>query len=185
MFLIVGLGNPTSQYSDTRHNLGFMVLDDLAKEWHKKFRKGKGHYKLIKTTVDGQKVIFAKPTTYMNQSGVAVYELITKYNVELFNLLVLCDDLNLPLGKLRLRKKGSAGGHKGLASIIAALGTNEFPRLRLGIGYDPLIDASEYVLSPFLPTERSVVNSMIKKGGKAVIDFINRGIDWTMNFYNH
>ena len=184
MFLIVGLGNPTSRYRKTRHNLGFMVLDNLAKGWQKEFRKGKGHYKIIKTIIGSQKVILAKPTTYMNESGIAVYELVNKYNIELFNLLVLCDDLNLPLGKLRLRKKGSAGGHKGLASIIAALETDEFPRLRFGIGYNPLMDVSEYVLSPFLPAERDVVNSMIEKGGKAVKDFVERGIEWTMNFYN-
>jgi len=184
VFLIVGLGNPTSRYRNTRHNLGFMVLDSLAGKWEKQFRKGKGHYKLIKTAVGSQRVILAKPTTYMNRSGVAVYELVNKYDVKLFNLLVLCDDLSLPLGKLRLRKKGSAGGHKGLTSIIAALGSEEFPRLRFGVGYNPLIDASEYVLSPFLPIERKLVNSMIKRGGKAVIDFIDRGIEWTMNFYN-
>ena len=184
MFLIVGLGNPTYRYRDTRHNLGFMVLDSLAGRWEKQFRKGQGPYQLIKIAVGFQRVILAKPATYMNRSGIAVYELVNKYNVELFNLLVLCDDISLPLGKLRLRKKGSAGGHKGLASIIAALKTEEFPRLRFGIGCDPLIDTSEYVLSPFLPVERELVNSMIKRGNKAVIDFIDRGIDWTMNFYN-
>lgn len=184
MFLIVGLGNSGNRYRKTRHNLGFMVLESLAKQGNKKFKKGKGPYKIAESAIGSRKVLLVKPTIYMNRSGVAVDDLLQRGVVELSNLLVLCDDLNLPLGKLRLRKNGSDGGHKGLASISAILRTEEFPRLRLGIGSNLEIDAEEYVLSPFLSAERPFVDFMIKKGGQAVVDFVQKGIEWTMNLYN-
>ena len=184
MFLIVGLGNPGSRYRKTRHNLGFMVLESLAKQWHRRFGKGEGPYEIVESTIGSQSVLLIKPSTYMNRSGIAVDDLLKKYDVELSRLFVLCDDLNLPLGKLRLREKGSDGGHKGLASVITALGTEEFPRLRLGIGSDQEIDAEEYVLFPFLSVEYPFVNSMIEKGGQVVVNFVQNGIEWAMNLYN-
>ena len=184
MFAIVGLGNPGSRYRKTRHNLGYMVLDDLADRWNKRFRKGAGFYKIIKTDIDSHRILLAKPTTFMNISGVSVGDISERYGVELSRFLIVCDDLNLPLGRIRLRKKGSHGGHKGLASIIDEVGTHEFPRLRLGIGFNDNTESSEYVLSDFLFDELPVVNQMVETGGRAVVDFVTKGIDWTMNVYN-
>lgn len=184
MFLIVGLGNPGNHYQETRHNLGFMVLENLVKKWNEKFKKGKGPYDISETTIGSHRILFAKPTTYMNKSGIAVDDLVKRYSIELSHLLVLCDDLNLPLGKLRLRKKGSDGGHKGLASIISYLNTEEFSRLRLGIGSNLETNATDYVLSSFYPAEQPFVNLMIERGAQAVVDFVDKGIEWTMNFYN-
>lgn len=183
MIVIVGLGNPGSRYRDTKHNIGFMVLENLAEQWKRRYKK-EGFYRFLDTTVEEQRVLLIKPVTYMNRSGAAVEEVVRRYNVEPAQLLVVCDDLNLPLGKIRLRKKGSHGGHKGLASIIDHLNSNEFPRLRLGIDYNIDCDATEYVLTPFSFSDLPTVKKMISRGGEAVIDFIKRGIDWTMNSYN-
>jgi len=184
VFLVVGLGNPGNRYRKTKHNLGFMVVENLAAQWNKRFKKGKGFSQVIETFVGSQKVILAKPITYMYKSGKAVDDLLMQYHVDLSHLIIVCDDFNLSLGKIRLRKKGSHGGHKGLTSIIHALGTQEFPRLRLGIGLISEIDASEFVLSPFRPSELPSVNTMIEKGAQVLTDFILKGIDWTMNSYN-
>ena len=185
MFLIVGLCNPGDQYQMTRHNVGSMVLEHMAEKWGKKFKKGKGPYVIFEKTVASKSVIFARPTTYMNNSGRAVADLCLRYGVKLSHLLLIVDDLNLPLGKLRLRKMGSDGGHKGLESIINWLNSDAFVRLRLGIDLNDIeTDASEYVLSPFISTELPIVNDMIERGCKVVVDFVRRGIDWTMNHYN-
>ena len=184
MFLIVGLGNPGKQYQQTRHNLGFMVLENLALSWNKRYKKGNGLYESIQKRIGSQNALFAKPTTFMNRSGLAVEQILKKRKTNLSQLLILCDDLNLPLGKLRLREKGSAGGHNGLTSIINTLGTDKFPRMRLGIGYTQEINMEDYVLSPFLSTERMLVKQMIEMGSQGVVDFIRNGINWTMNFYN-
>jgi PTH1 family peptidyl-tRNA hydrolase len=184
VLLIVGLGNPDSRYKNTRHNLGYMVLDKLAKQWGKKFKKGKGPYNILRSKIGLNKIILAKPLTYMNNSGIAVDDLLKRYLVSVSDLLILCDDLNLPLGKLRLRKKGSDGGHKGLISIINYLNTKDFPRLRLGIGSDEKNDTVEFVLSRFEKNEQVIVNDMIERACQAVFDFAEKQIDWTMNFYN-
>lgn len=184
MFLVIGLGNPGKKYQKTRHNLGFRIVENLALNWNIEFKKGNGPYLYIQTTFGSQDVFIAKPTTYMNRIGQAVKKICSEQETELSQLLVLCDDCNLPLGKLRIREKGSAGGHNGLASIINTLGTDEFPRMRLGIGYNKEMNMKNYVLSPFLSTEISQVNEMIKKGSQGIIDFVLRGIDWTMNYYN-
>jgi PTH1 family peptidyl-tRNA hydrolase len=184
MFIILGLGNPGKKYQKTRHNLGFMVLDNLSVRLSKQFKKGKGHFNIIETSIHSHRVFLIKPTTYMNRCGLVVGEILKKTVMELSHFLVLCDDLNISLGKLRLRKKGSDGGHKGLASIIQTLGTDQFPRLRLGIGNNQQMDATDYVLSPFLISEMVFVKRMIEESSQAAVDFIKKGIDWTMNFYN-
>ena len=183
MIVIVGLGNPGFRYRKTKHNIGFMVLEALAKRWKKRFR-GKGHYRFVETTLGSKRVLLLKPVTYMNRSGVAVGDIVHRYNIDFSRLLVVCDDLNLPLGRIRLRKSGSHGGHKGLASIIDHLDSNEFPRLRLGIDYNVDCDAAEYVLTPFCHTDLPVVHKMINRGCEAIGDFIEKGIQYTMNSYN-
>ncbi len=185
MFLVLGLGNPGKRYQKTRHNLGFMVLENVAFQWNKRFKQREGSsYQMIQTVVDSQSVFVAKPTTYMNKSGIAAREIMKEKKMDLSHFLVLCDDFNLPLGKIRIRKKGSAGGHNGLSSIIQTLGTEEFPRMRLGIGCTQEINRIDFVLSPFLSSEMVFVNEMIKIGSQGIIDFIQKGIDWTMNYYN-
>jgi PTH1 family peptidyl-tRNA hydrolase len=159
-------------------------LESLAVSWDAGFKKGRGPYTIAESDVEREKVLLAKPATYMNRSGYAVGDLFRRYPVTYSQFLVVCDDLNLSLGKLRMRRMGSDGGHKGLASIIETLGANTFPRLRLGIGFPPDLDTTEYVLSPFLSEERSFVDEMIASASQAVIDFIQNGIEWTMNFYN-
>ena len=184
MFLVVGLGNPGKAYRNTRHNVGFMVLEKLAGQWNEKFKKEKRFSQVVKTLIDSHEVVLAKPVTYMNRSGIAVNDLVKRYHVDFSQLLVSCDDFNLPLGKIRLRKKGSHGGHNGLASIFDTLGTQEFPRLRLGIDLNPRVEPTEYVLSRFRASERPLLNAMIEKGTEVVTDFIHEGIERAMNFHN-
>ena len=184
VFLIVGLGNPGKVYKETRHNLGFMVLESLTDSWGLKFKKGKGPFSVAEGRVESHRVILAEPLTYMNRSGIAIGLLVHKWSMELSNLLVVCDDLHLPLGRIRVRRSGSDGGHKGLASIIGTLRSDDFPRLRIGIGKDPQMETSDYVLSRFRANERSVVREMVEQSSHAVLDFITRGIDETMNLYN-
>lgn len=182
--LIVGLGNPGRKYKNTRHNLGFMVVDALADRWKIKFKKGKGPYDIAKFSDPSIDVVLAKPDTFMNRSGIAVQQLIRSHYLEHGNCLIICDDFHLPLGKIRIRKKGSHGGHKGLASIIDWLGTEEFARLRLGIDLDPKLEVTDYVLATFKQSEKSVIKDMIETSADAVIDFLQNGVDQTMNRYN-
>ncbi len=183
MYLIAGLGNPGLRYRKTRHNLGFMVLDRIAQKERVKFKK-KGQCQSCEVFFDSKRVVLAKPTTYMNRSGIAIESVIKKYNLKIPRIIILCDDLNLPLGKIRIRKKGSHGGHKGLASIIDYIGTSDFPRLRMGIGNDPEIDSIKFVLSPFKRSELQAVESMIEAATLAVREFVVKGIDSAMNLYN-
>jgi PTH1 family peptidyl-tRNA hydrolase len=184
VYLIVGLGNPGKRYRETRHNLGFIVLENLADELGLRFRRGKGPFRKAEGRIGTGQVMLIKPQTYMNQSGIAVGSLMAKRSVALSDLLVVCDDLNLPLGRIRIRARGSDGGHKGLASIIQTLHSDDFPRLRLGIGNDPLAETTDFVLSRFRKTERTAVESMVEMGCRAVVDIITRGIDTAMNAYN-
>ncbi|MFO7890644.1 MAG: aminoacyl-tRNA hydrolase [bacterium] len=183
MFAIVGLGNPGSNFFLTKHNIGFRVVDLLIDRFCLPGRKKK-FYELFLYAGGSEDIIFVKPLVYMNKSGVAVKKLIEEFDIPLHKLLVICDDFNLPVGKLRLRRKGSDGGQKGLASIIMSLNNNNFPRLRCGIGLFEEIDATEYVLSPFSEEQKRNVEKMIRTAGNAVIDFCRKGIDWTMNYYN-
>lgn len=183
MYLILGLGNPGFRYRRTRHNIGFMVLDYLAKKGHCRFQ-AKKLFKIVETDLQGDNIFLVKPFTYMNRSGLAVNALLEKHTVRRSQMLILCDDLNLPLGKFRIRKKGSHGGQKGLSSIIDVLRDESFPRLRLGIGFNHKEDAASYVLSPFLLRERRTVRAMIISASQAVEDFVLHGVDWTMNKYN-
>jgi peptidyl-tRNA hydrolase, PTH1 family len=182
--IVVGLGNPGKQYADTRHNVGWMVLDKLAD------RAGwTGHAKTrdAAATVYGRyhemDLLLAKPTTYMNLSGVAVRKLLAKHRAPLLDLLVVVDDFALPLGKLRLRGEGSAGGHNGLKSIIAELGTQDFARLRVGIG-EPQRGAVDHVLSRFASAEKKTLNEVLAVAADAVEDWANEGIDRAANKWN-
>ncbi|MCS7083215.1 MAG: aminoacyl-tRNA hydrolase [Bacteroidetes bacterium] len=185
MALVVGLGNPGSAYAATRHNVGFRVLDELARQEGARFRAGAGDYWEAKVRLGDQPVWLIKPTTYMNRSGRAVVQALGRYSEPLERLLVVVDDLHLPLGTLRMRPKGSAGGHNGLADIIAHLRTEAFPRLRLGIGAPPLEgQQAAFVLSPFDPAEVPLAERMIQVAADAVRCWATEGLQAAMNRYN-
>lgn len=184
MKLIVGLGNPGRSYADTRHNVGFRVVDELARRWGLALTQRKFNG----VTVDGrrgeQRVLLLKPTTYMNLSGRSIGEAVAFYKIAPEGLLVVADDLALPLGRLRIRGKGSAGGHKGLASTISALGTEEFARLRVGIGSAERGNAVNYVLGPFTPAEDEIIGPSILRAADAVECWLENGVDAAMNQFN-
>ena len=185
MWLIVGLGNPGARYQSTRHNCGFMVVEELARRAHAQFKERESEALIARATLDGQRFLLAKPQTFMNESGVAVAGLKRRYDVSLERVLVVADELALPLGTIRLRRSGSAGGHNGLKSIIERLGSNEFPRLRLGIGSDhPITDAAGYVLAEFPHREREILSEMVLRAADAVQDLLTSGIDLTMSKHN-
>lgn len=185
MWLIVGLGNPGARYESTRHNCGFMVVEELALRVQAQFKERESEALIARANIEGQRVLLAKPQTFMNESGIAVSGLKRKYDVALDEVLVITDELALPLGTIRLRRSGSAGGHNGLKSIIARLGSDEFPRLRLGIGSDhPFDDAADYVLGEFSRREREVLPTMIDRAADAVEDLLKTGIELTMSKHN-
>jgi len=184
-YLIIGLGNPGKKYRDTRHNVGFMVVDDLAGELGLTFQQGRGDYLQASGLVDQKKVTLIKPLTFMNNSGLAVRQAVQFYKNDLSNILVVVDDFQIPLGVIRIRKQGSDGGHKGLASIISHLGTKKFPRLRVGIGRETLIDNwVSFVLSDFSREELKLLEQVIPIAREAIVSFIVEGLEKTMNKYN-
>lgn len=185
---IVGLGNPGSEYENTRHNVGFSVLDALARSLEVSWIGGKGDYLLSRSRYCDKEIGLVKPLTYMNNSGLAVADLVERYETALQNVLIICDDYNLPLGRLRIRAKGSDGGHNGLYSIIYHLGAEEFPRLRCGIASENVPGGkeamSDYVLSGFEADERPVVRRMIPRAAEAALFCAAEGIDQAMSRYN-
>ncbi len=191
--MIVGLGNVGREYEATRHNVGFMVVDETARRFKKKFVPGKGEYYLAKASHIADDLVIVKPTTYMNDSGIAVEAATRSYGVSAEDLLVVCDDFNLPLGKLRLRKGGSDGGHNGLYSIIYHLNDDSFPRLRCGIGrtggnpeepHRRGEDMADFVLSSFDAEEIPQVEKMVQSAADAVFAFVAKGIGAAMNKFN-
>ena len=182
--LVVGLGNPGRKYASNRHNVGFQCLDRLAQAWGFSFRKRKHKALLAEGEMAGLRVILAKPQTFMNLSGQAVGRLARFYRVSPENILVIYDDLDLPLGKIRLRPEGGSGGHKGMKSIIERLGTHGFPRLRVGIGRPAHSDPVDYVLSDFTPEQRITVEDAYESVVSAVELWVAEGIEAAMNRYN-
>ena len=186
MYIIVGLGNPKKEYDNTRHNIGFDVIDALA-DANRIGMTEKKHKAIIgKGIVAGQKVILVKPQTYMNLSGESVRELLDYYKVdETEELIVISDDISLDVGQLRIRKKGSAGGHNGLKNIILHLGHDTFKRVKMGVGEKPKhFDLADYVLGHFSKEERVVMNESILDACKAIEMMINDDVDGAMNLYN-
>ena len=190
MKILVGLGNPGADYARSRHNVGFMVLDAYAKSLAVSFRKSSPRIHTAHGTVqdrnrNDERVILAKPQAYMNRSGSAVLELLRETGAEPSDLLVVHDELDLDLGRLRLKSKGGHGGHRGVQSIIASRQTHQFRRLRVGVGRPPAHQAADkYVLSVFLPEERSVVQETIKRSVTALDCFIKEGPEATMNRFH-
>lgn len=184
-FLLAGLGNPGKKYFGTKHNTGFMVVDEIGAKLKIQSAGQHKNYWIGRSSYFSSEIILLKPLTYMNLSGVAVQEACEFYAIDLQRLLIIYDDFNLPFGKLRLRAKGSDGGHKGLASIIYQLQTQNFPRLRIGIGA-PLEKEQvvDYVLSPFNSEEKLKLPEIIDRSVDATLSFIKNGIVYAMNQYN-
>lgn len=186
MFLIVGLGNPGRQYEHTRHNAGFDVMDALAEKYNISISES-GHKALFgKGMIGGQKVILAKPQTFMNLSGESVAELLHYYKIDPEEeLLVIFDDISLAPGNIRIRKKGSAGGHNGIKNIIAHLGTQEFPRIKVGVGAKPpKMDLADYVLSRFGAEEQKIMDEAFGEAAEAAVMMMTTGAERAMNHYN-
>ncbi|MEW5920918.1 MAG: aminoacyl-tRNA hydrolase [Bacillota bacterium] len=187
MYLLVGLGNPGMEYAFTRHNVGFRVIDELARRCAVKLKEVKDETLLAQASLAGKRVVLACPLTYMNRSGVAVNALLRRFSLGAEDLLVFYDDMDLPLGRLRLRPGGGSGGHRGMESLIAMLGTDNFPRLRLGVGRDAAAEGEEvarYLLTPFSAAEELVVQDAVLQAAGAAELFLRQGIDAAMNRYN-
>lgn len=185
MKLIAGLGNPGARYHGTRHNVGFGVVDQVAGRRGLVFEAGPADALVARVPKGAGGLLLAKPLTFMNRSGAAVADLQRFYKIPLADLLVVVEEVHLPLGRLRVRARGSAGGHKGLGSVIEALGTEEVPRLRIGVGRgDERRDLADHVLSRFEPDERDTIAAAISLAADAVELFVAEGVEPVMNRYN-
>lgn len=186
MKLIVGLGNPGREYETTRHNLGFMLIDRLMERTAGRRLRDEANSKVAEVQLAGERVVLAKPQTFMNLSGSAVRPLLERYgDGDTANLIVASDEVALPFGMIRVRGRGSAGGQKGLKSIIDRLGTNEFARVRLGVGPDhPVGDLSMFVLSPIPKRDRDRLDQMLDRAADAVEVIITSGVDRAMALFN-
>lgn len=185
MKLIVGLGNPGRQYAETRHNVGFAALAILARQYGSTTPRARFHGEIVEATIRQQRVLLLCPQTYMNRSGRSVAEARDYYQLENEDVLIICDDFHLPLGRLRCRKKGSSGGQKGLQDIIRCFGTEEFARIRIGIGSPPAgWDVAAYVLSKFASDETETIRQTVARAADAAGDWVGEGIEFCMNRYN-
>lgn len=185
MILIVGLGNPDRRYRGTRHNIGWEVIDRLARRNGIAVEDEDGWALVGRGTIAQARVILAKPQTYVNLSGVAVQDLRRRHHAKLGDIFVIVDDLDLPLGRLRIRPKGGHGGHNGLRSVIEALGSEAFPRVRVGVGRPPEgRDPAEFVLTKFAPDERKVVIAALDRAAEAIEVAVAEGLEAAMSQFN-
>ena len=185
MYLVVGLGNPEKKYFNTFHNMGFMVVDRLVEKLNVSFTKGECRAVTAHAKINGEKVIIAKPVTYMNLSGEAVQELCHKYKIEKGHLIVVYDDIDIPIGKLRIRVNGSAGTHNGMRNIVQMISTDDFPRVRVGIGKDTQLPLVDYVLSQVTDDDHTALDTVLDQAAQALYDFVHgEPIDTVMQKYN-
>ena len=185
MYIIAGLGNPSKEYEKTQHNAGFDTIDLLAEKLGIDLTEKKHRAYCGKGMIGTEKVLLLKPQTFMNNSGESLRDAADFYKVEPEQILVIYDDISLEPGQLRIRMKGSAGGHNGIKSIIAHLKTQDFPRIKIGVGAKPeRMDLADYVLSRFSPAERAKMEESFREGAEAVITFLKDGKDAAMNQYN-
>lgn len=185
MYLIVGLGNPGEEYENTRHNLGFRVINELASRLALKSLRSKHQSFIGEGEIAGHKVLLAEPQTFMNNSGAAVRGLLSWYKIDLKKLIVVYDDVDLEVGQIRIREQGSAGGHHGIESIIASLSGSDFTRVRIGIGRESLTgDVSGYVLQNIPPAQREPLETAIVSAADAVVSIITDGLAAAMNQFN-
>jgi len=184
-YLIVGLGNPGREYRETRHNVGFMLLDRLTVKLNARFTRLQSKALVASANYQERKIILAKPQTFMNLSGQSVQGLMHFYKLPLENLLVAHDDLDLPVGTIRIRPDGGSAGQKGMTSILERFGTDEFPRLRLGIGRPPgQMQAPDYVLQDFSNADLTFISETLNRAVEAVLTWVTEGLDAAMNKYN-
>jgi peptidyl-tRNA hydrolase, PTH1 family len=183
LWLIVGLGNPGSRYARTRHNIGFQVLDEFARrlrlEW-----KDRTEYKMCSGSIGDERIVLLEPLTFMNRSGNAVRKVSDKFAVGPENTIVVHDDLDLETGRLKIRKNGSSGGHKGVDSIIQHLGSKNFIRVKIGIGRDQFIPTEEYVLKKFRPDESALIGEAVQSAVESIETIITDGVEKAMNRFN-
>jgi PTH1 family peptidyl-tRNA hydrolase len=187
MKLIVGLGNPGKEYEKTRHNSGFMAMDALAEKLHVSVTSEKWNAMIANVMIEGQKVVLMKPLTYMNESGSAVSQAVKFYHIEPEEILVMHDDMDLPTGSVRIRKNGSAGGQKGMKSIIDCLSTSEIARIRIGVGHSTAGDhdkVPDWVLSPVPKAEQELWQTALKDAAEAAYAWVSEPLDRVMNTYN-
>lgn len=184
-YLIIGLGNPGREYKDTRHNIGFMLVDLLAEKLNARGMKVQSKAIVISALYEERKIILAKPQTYMNLSGQSVQGLLHFYKIPFENLLIAHDDLDIPFGTIRIRPTGGPGGQRGMADTIEQLGTKDFPRLRLGIGRPPgRMQAKDYVLQNFSKDDQKLLPEILSRGVEASLEFVMNGLNMAMNKYN-
>jgi len=183
LWVIVGLGNPGSRYSKTRHNIGFMVADDIADRYRVEL-KTRDLYKIGKGSIGGNDVILVEPLTYMNRSGLAVRDVLKRYSVPPENLIVIHDDIDMETGVLKIKKKGSSGGHRGIESIIESIGTGDFIRVKIGIGRGEGIPVEDYVLGRFRRDEIPAIKDAINRASDAVVTVLTAGVNRAMNRFN-
>lgn len=184
MKLIVGLGNPGREYEKTRHNVGFMVVDNYISNKGLEFNKNKFSGLSCETSINNEKVIFLKPQKYMNLSGEVVRDYVKFYKINIDDILIINDDLDLPIGKIKLREHGSCGGHNGLRNIESNLGSNNYKRLKIGISNDKSIETKDYVLGKFSREDYDVLEDAIKISANIIDDFLSMDFDRLMNKYN-
>ena len=185
MYLIAGLGNPTKEYDKTRHNVGFSVIDVLADKYGIDVSERKHRAYCGKGVIEGQKVLLVKPQTFMNLSGESLRAAVDYYKIPPEEIIVIYDDISLEPGQLRIRLKGSAGGHNGIKNIIAQLGTQEFPRIKVGVGAKPpRMDLADYVLSRFSRGEQAQMDDAFKEAADAAVMMMTDGAERAMNHYN-
>ena len=184
MKIIVGLGNYGAEYAKTRHNIGFMAADIIAEKLNIDFTKEKFHAQIAETNFNGEKIILMKPLTYMNRSGLAVAEAMNFYKLDLTDLLVIYDDMDMPCGQLKIKKKGSGGGHRGIGDIINSLGTDVISRIKVGIDHPVHDTVVDFVLKPFTAEELEKINPALEVAAKAAVYWLENGTQETMNVYN-
>ena len=184
MKLIVGLGNPGREYETTRHNVGFMVIDNYCKKYNKSYSsKFNGLY--IQSDINGEKVIFLKPQKYMNLSGEVIRDFVHYFKIKIEDILIINDDLDINIGKYKLKANGSSGGHNGLKNIESNIGTNKYKRLKIGISNDKNRDTKDYVLGKFNIEEKKILDNIIKKSEDIINDFFLLNFDLLMTKYNN
>lgn len=184
VYIIVGLGNPGRKYENTRHNMGFIAVDLLAEKYGIKIDKIKFKALVGEGRIAGQKVLLVKPQTFMNLSGQSVVEVMNFYKEEIENLIVIYDDIDIPTGSIRLRKKGSAGTHNGMRNIVYLLGEDGFPRIRVGIGSEKKVDLINYVIGGVSKGEKELLEDALTRAADAAACIVEKGIDKAMNEYN-
>ena len=185
MYVIVGLGNPGARYAETKHNIGFITVDYLAEKLGIKMNKIKHKAIIGEGSIGGEKILLVKPQTFMNLSGQSVMDIVNFYKVAASNLIVIYDDIDLPVGKVRIRPNGSSGTHNGMRNIIYLVNNQEFPRVRIGVGKQPdYMDLADYVMTRFNNEERPLIEEAIKRSAAAVEEIVKSGINIAMNQYN-